>query len=317
MDSIYKIIEKKKRVLSEEIDSPLEALSIRCLENWDNLSHREHVLNNGAHGIPGCLLTYLVTESGSKMSCGIEPGALGLIESAGDRESIIQTASIIGSSKVKLSMAYMSDDGNGPCISAFYPIIGDNGLVAYVAADFRLSDLALKCEPVFPVNSKQFRGDPSIRGTLFMQSRVDSQMDLNMDESLHCVDVLMREHGIFQARIHFSASRVTLWAYDDPYNYYLHAVDEIINPEVCFAYPRQEYPADARMKPEQISKALKMLQSLRSADETVYLRVASLNIMNGMVEATFSCDGSHYMYIDEFIEKGVGYWFGCNSNNER
>jgi hypothetical protein len=46
------------------------------------------------------------------------------------------------------------------------------------------------------------------------------------------------------------------------------------------------------------------------ADETIYLRSASINIFNGLISVTFSCDGSHYMRYDEFVEKDMGFWFG-------
>jgi hypothetical protein len=33
-----------------------------------------------------------------------------------------------------------------------------------------------------------------------------------------------------------------------------------------------------------------------------------------MVGLTFSCDGSHYMPVDEFIEKDEAFWFGKNQD---
>jgi len=36
-----------------------------------------------------------------------------------------------------------------------------------------------------------------------------------------------------------------------------------------------------------------------------------LNVVNGMVGLTFSCDGSHYMSADEFLAKPDSFWFGC------
>ncbi|MBA1331657.1 hypothetical protein QQ73_11120, partial [Candidatus Endoriftia persephone str. Guaymas] len=61
----------------------------------------------------------------------------------------------------------------------------------------------------------------------------------------------------------------------------------------------------AKVTPSQLRAALDGLKALRFADETIYLRSASLNIMNGMIGLTFSCDGSHYMSIDEFLEKNL------------
>lgn len=75
---------------------------------------------------------------------------------------------------------------------------------------------------------QQFKGDPAVRGTLFLQQRIPSRLDENID----------------------------------------------------------------------------------SVHETVYLRSASINIMNGMLGLAFSCDGSHYMPVDEFLEKNLGFWIG-------
>ena len=45
------------------------------------------------------------------------------------------------------------------------------------------------------------------------------------------------------------------------------------------------------------------------ADENIYLRMSSINLFNGMVSLTFSCDGSHYMRYDEYLGKGSPFGF--------
>jgi hypothetical protein len=76
-------------------------------------------------------------------------------------------------------------------------------------------------------------------------------------------------------------------------------------------YPRQPYPADAQIPQERIGSILRGMRQLRTADETLYLRSASINIFNGMVSLTFSCDGSHYMSWHEFLAKDMKFWVGC------
>lgn len=49
--------------------------------------------------------------------------------------------------------------------------------------------------------------------------------------------------------------------------------------------------------------------ALREADETLYLRSAPMNLMNGVVGLTFFCDRSHYMPVAEFLERELGFWF--------
>jgi hypothetical protein len=62
--------------------------------------------------------------------------------------------------------------------------------------------------------------------------------------------------------------------------------------------------------PELVRPVLAQFKALRFADETIYLRSGSLNVMNGMVGLTFSCDGSHYMPVDEFLDKSLDFWVG-------
>ena len=53
------------------------------------------------------------------------------------------------------------------------------------------------------------------------------------------------------------------------------------------------------------------MRQLRTADETLYLRSASINIFNGMISLTFSCDGTHYMSWNDFLDKDTSFWKSC------
>jgi hypothetical protein len=59
-----------------------------------------------------------------------------------------------------------------------------------------------------------------------------------------------------------------------------------------------------------ILPVFELLHALRFADDNVYLRSGSLNLCNGMVSLNFSCDGSHYLRYDEFLQKSLDFWFG-------
>ena len=101
--------------------------------------------------------------------------------------------------------------------------------------------------------------------------------------------------------------------YSDDTSYRLHVLDEIISPKVCLAYEKTPYPEHAITTAGMVHNVLKAFKLLREADETIYLRAASLNIMNGLVGLNFSCDGSHYMSADEFLGKDMKFWFGENT----
>jgi hypothetical protein len=164
--------------------------------------------------------------------------------------------------------------------------------------------------PSRPAGLKQFRGDPAIRGALFTQHRARSALDERIDAVFDRIETLMRGHGVFHAKLHFSSSRATLWLCNDPYRYRVHSLDELLGVDACLACPVRDYPNQAMVGPELIRPVLERFRELRYADEQIYLRAGSLNLINGLVGLNFSCDGSHYLSAAEFIASGREFWFG-------
>jgi len=136
-------------------------------------------------------------------------------------------------------------------------------------------------------------------------------MDKVLDEVMEIITDLMQHHGIFHTKIHFSSSRASFWSVDDPFDYTIHLVDEITNPDRCLAYPRRKLHQRVQVSEPDIAQVLSLFKALRHADETIYLRSASFNVINGMVGLTFSCDGSHFLHYQEFIDKDTDFWFGA------
>lgn len=154
----------------------------------------------------------------------------------------------------------------------------------------------------------QLKGDPAIRQGLFSQCRVESELDRHVDEVLDAVEELMRERGVFHAKLHFSSSRATLWPAADPMRYRVHVLDEILAPSIRLAYPEAAYPAEASVAPDRIRLVLERFRELRQMDEYLYLRAGSLNVVNGLVGLNFSCDGSHYLKAEEFLSRETRFW---------
>ncbi len=75
-------------------------------------------------------------------------------------------------------------------------------------------------------------------------------------------------------------------------------------------YRPSGYPDNALITIEQVKQVLDRFRTLRLTDETVYLRSGSINVMNGMIGLSFSCDGSQYMAVDVFLNKHLSFWFG-------
>jgi len=123
----------------------------------------------------------------------------------------------------------------------------------------------------------------------------------------------MTDRGVFHGKLHFSSSRATIWLVDDPYRYRLLDINALIDPDTCLSYPRRSYPDDAVVPRGKLRPVLDTLRALRFMDETFYLRAGSINIFNGMVGLTFSCDGAHYLPWDEFLSKGYDFWAASTS----
>ncbi len=216
-----------------------------------------------------------------------------------------------------LSEAYISKHNKRPSVTAIHVMRNsDNEIIGYLGVDFDLRELP-GTKKLYKENYKwqQIKGDPAIRSGLFAQQRMQSEMDTHIDNVFALMKVLICEHGVFHGKFHFSSSRVTIWLIDDPYNYRLLSMNELNDPDICLAYPRRPYSELATVPEEDIMKIFEYFKQLRFADETIYLRAGSINIINGMISLNFSCDGSHYLPYKEFLEKGMDFWFGTSTDD--
>jgi len=73
---------------------------------------------------------------------------------------------------------------------------------------------------------------------------------------------------------------------DESFSYQVHVLDEI-STAVCLAFRKQPYPARGDRAPEQVRKVLEKFKQLRIADDVIYLRSGSLNLINGIVASPF------------------------------
>jgi hypothetical protein len=71
--------------------------------------------------------------------------------------------------------------------------------------------------------------------------------------------------------------------------------EALTDPDICRVYPSRLYPKDAVIPAADVAPILETMRGLRLADPTFYLCAGSINLFNGTVSLTFSCDGSHYM----------------------
>ena len=217
-----------------------------------------------------------------------------------------------GGADFALSEAYISRNVKRPMLTAVQVVrSADGARLGYIGADFDLRELP-GTQGIYTESQdwRQIKGDPAIRGGLFAQQRAQSLMDDRLDDILPLMTELMTEHGVFHGKLHFSSSRATIWLTDDPYVYRILNFEDLIDADICLAYPRRPYSERAIVSPDEVAAVFEMFRELRFADENIYLRAGSLNVINGMVAMNFSCDGSHYIRYDEFLANGLQFWFG-------
>jgi hypothetical protein len=306
-DSVYRQREELARMLRE----PLALLAVKCIAAWDDRDRLNEVLLEGFSSIPYCTYLYVVDTHGVQISdhinpAGIIPGHYHLDRS--ERPYMKETMPSWG---FLLSDAYVNPEEHRPSLTALQVLVSDAGTLGSLGADFDLRSLpvtsALYQEPG---SWRQVKGDPAIRSNLFQQTRTESPMDRNIENAQSILEELMTERGVFQCQIHYSSSQATIWTVDDPLRYRILDQEVLQDPDICLLYPSRPYPADAVIPRKEIATILDGMRSLRTVDTTIYLRTASINIYNGMLSLTFSCDGSHYMRYDEFLARGPAFWTG-------
>lgn len=312
MNEFESAIKTRKSRLLEYVKEPLEWMSEHAASVWNDPEQLDQVFLQCMHKdqhLLSCNNVYAFDKEGQQVSSVVSRDTVIPVETGRNLCSRPYFSSL-DPGHVALSRSYKNSTTGHSCITATRAVKKDGELLGYVAADFVLLDLPVDQEATKDRRLwLQVKGDPSIRGTLFMQSRTHSSMDDALDDVITIVEELLTRHGVFHAKLHFSSSRCTLWLYEDPYRYRVHVLDELLN-DALLAYPARPYPEDAVVAPEQVREVLQHFRQLRNVDETVYLRAASLNIINGMVALNFSCDGSHYIPCEEFLAHGEDFWIG-------
>ena len=310
-DSIYLQRERLAQILHE----PLAHLAEECARAWGDRSRLNELLLEGFCRVPHRTFLYCLGTDGIQISDNVAETGL-LPEHFGrDRSSRPYMKEAVPSWGFLLSDAYISLFAGRPSITALQVVRADNGaVVGYLGADFDLRNLPLTAELYEePSHWRQIKGDPAIRGGVFQQCRIESPMDRSLEQSLSIMEELLTQRGVFQCLMHFSSSQATIWTVNDPFRYRLLDQEALSDPDVCLVYPQTPYPIDAAIPQQCVSPLLGALRPLRLTDETFYLRLASINLFNGMISVTFSCDGSHYMRYDEFLTKSHSFWFGAGA----
>lgn len=150
----------------------------------------------------------------------------------------------------------------------------------------------------------QIKGDPSVRAFLFEQHRVESLFDVSIDRVHDVVSALIERKGVFHVKIHYSSSQITCWFARDPFCYEKFVREEVFDSGFIDRFPDSDYAGrTAVLGAHEIARVLGEFRRLRLTDENIYLRNAAINVINGMINMAFSCDGTHYIDHRTFFAK--------------
>lgn len=302
----------QRDVLKKRLRQPMQRMASACAYTDMSANALEMVLVNARTEFSDFKQLFVLNDEFVQITKSITPDNVDAVYQGCDRKSRPQTVNILGKTEFNISSAYISQHRHRPSLTAMTTIRTAKGsLLGYLGADFDLRELP-HIEQCYrePDNWHQLKGDPVIRGGLFSQQRATSIMDDNIDDALDTIQELITECGVYHVDTHFSRSRATVWHSDDPFTYHLLSINELTSPDILLAYPQRPYIERAQIPADEIRSILEIFKELRFADDNIYLRFASINIVNAMVCLNFSCDGTHYMRFDEFLNKDIDFWFG-------
>lgn len=323
MDSTVKqSVKHQRELLTHLLGGTLANLAVELAP----LMHSSDLLNKhlvkAISDLPYCKYIYVLDTSGKQISATVEHKGAKPEDIGRDRSSRPYMENMFiprNGIDFELSSAYISSNKKRPSVTGIQLIRGDkNERLGFLGVDYDLRELPREDTVMYeePRQWRQIKGDPAIRSGLFLQQRVESQMDTRLEDIMTILEELMLEHGVYHCQIHYSSSRVTVWHVDDPYTYRILTMDELSDTEICLAYPRRDYFERNIVPKDDICNVFKQFSALRFADETVYLRSGSLNLVNGFVGLNFSCDGTHYLVYDEFLSRGLDFWFGASPTDK-
>jgi len=187
------------------------------------------------------------------------------------------------------------------------------------------------------------KGDPSLRETVGLRPRQESRMDREADKVLETCEWLLRKTGCYGIYVGFNSSEVRTESVFNPFHYEIHDAEAIIQP----GYVERHFvrvPYQEKMKiirevrksvqtgrlraylPEHwrslmdtqreawqppakkdIRKIMLSFKRLR-AIEGYYLRNAAVSLSQGIVRASFNCDGTYIVnaaYFPQFVAENT------------
>lgn len=282
----------QRKALQAELEPALSVLAENGGVFWDDSHALEIILQAQAKDVPYCRRLFAVDKSGHQVTASFNRDGPGCDQRGRDLRGQPYGASLYPKRHLVLSHLYTLPDADGYYVAALQPVMEQRQFLGFIACEIALRDLPLEINAV-PLPKQHREGDA---------------LDPYLPALFAVVEELLAVHGVFHCQIHYVSGQVQLWHRDDPYRYQLHKLTDLLVPGFCAHYPTRAYPAQALLPANQIHPLLERFHLLRCADDQVYLRVSSLNVINARIGLSFSRDGSHYFAAEDFLDKDWAFW---------
>ncbi|OZA14898.1 MAG: hypothetical protein B7X94_00260, partial [Hydrogenophilales bacterium 17-62-8] len=179
-------ISRQREILKTLLREPLAHAAQACSQVWNNRLALNAILGETLAQQAICKYMYALDTHAIQISDTISrdgPIANDIGRNRADRPYMNER---VPSEGFLLSQAYISLRAKRPSLTAIQIVRDANGRVlGFIGADFDLRNLPLTGKLYDePTHWRQIKGDPAIRGTVFHQTRSDSQMDINIDTVL-------------------------------------------------------------------------------------------------------------------------------------
>lgn len=187
------------------------------------------------------------------------------------------------------------------------------------------------------------RGDPSLRETVDIRPRQDSRLDRIAGEVLKMCEWLLSETGVYAIYVGFNSSEVRTESIFNPFAYEIHDAEELVRegyrerhfvrvpylekmravgwmramvqtgplrnylPAHWQKLMDQQRAAWQPMPQPMVGDVVRSLNVLRGI-EGYYLRNAAISLSQGIVRASFNCDGTYIVkaeYFTEFVRQNT------------
>jgi hypothetical protein len=308
---IKQTIGEQRKVLADLFEPAMTNLAKQSIAIWHNLDKLDQILFEQRPTIPYAHLIYAIDKYGKQISSNVSQDGIDCRMRGQDLSRRPYSVSLYPKRHFTLSSVYISNTTGAPCMSAVQPVIDEQQFLGFIVADFDIRRLPLSVSSDVrnqPLRFWQEQHKSEIQKQV--SKRVDSLLDTHVDEISIILNRLIVEHGIFHCTLHYSSGQAMLWHLDEPYSYHLYNTEQLLNPELLHKYQvRNDYAKRAVVSEREVKQVLEHFRTLRLADNKIYLRSGSINVINGMVGLTFSCDGSQYVAVNDFLDRNLSFWF--------